>query len=52
MQREHYRAAIENAGLEIQAWRENAAYRFVSARADNATRNYGVASISLLARRR
>jgi arsenite methyltransferase len=52
MQRDRYHAAIENAGFEIEAWRENAAYRFVSTRADNATRKYGVTSISLLARRR
>jgi ubiquinone/menaquinone biosynthesis C-methylase UbiE len=52
MQRDQYRAAIENAGFEIETWRENAGYRFVSTRADNATRKYGVTSISLLARRR
>jgi arsenite methyltransferase len=52
MQRDGYRAAIEAAGLEIEAWRENPEYRFVSDRADNATQKYGVTSISLLARRR
>ena len=52
MQREGYRAAIESAGFEIEAWRENPEYRFVSDRADNATQKYGVTSISLLARRR
>ena len=52
MQRDQYRAALESAGFEIEAWRENIAYRFVSARADHATRKYGVTSISLLARRR
>jgi arsenite methyltransferase len=51
MQRDGYRAAIESAGLEIEAWRENPEYRFVSDRADNATQKYGVTSISLLARR-
>jgi hypothetical protein len=51
MQRDGYRAAIEGAGLEITAWRENEQYRFVSERADNAVRKYGVTSISLLARR-
>jgi ubiquinone/menaquinone biosynthesis C-methylase UbiE len=50
MQRNAYREAIEAAGLAIETWRENAAYRFVSERAANATRKYGVASISLLAR--
>jgi arsenite methyltransferase len=51
MQRDGYRAAIESAGFEIEAWRENPEYRFVSDRADNATQKYGVTSISLLARR-
>lgn len=51
MQRDRYREAIEAAGLRVEAWRENPAYRFVSDRADDATRKYGVTSISLLARR-
>ena len=51
MQRDGYRAAIEAAGFQIEQWRENPEYRFVSDRADNATRKYGVTSISLLARR-
>lgn len=51
MQRDRYREAIEAAGFEIETWRENSAYRFVSERADNATQKYGVTSISLLARR-
>ena len=51
MQRDGYRATIEAAGFEIEAWRENPDYRFVSDRADNATQKYGVTSISLLARR-
>lgn len=37
---------------EIEAWRENGEYRFVSDRADNATRKYGVTSISVSAVRR
>jgi arsenite methyltransferase len=49
MQRDAYRAAIEAAGFEIETWRENTEYRFVSERADNATQKYGVTSISLLA---
>ena len=52
MQRDRYREAIEGAGLEILEWRENDQYRFVSERADNAVRKYGVQSVSLLARRR
>jgi arsenite methyltransferase len=51
MQGDAYREAIESAGLEIIEWRENEQYRFVSERADNAVRKYGVKSISLLARR-
>lgn len=50
-QRDQYRAAIEAAGFEIEVWRENPDYRFVSERADNATQAYGVTSISLLARK-
>ena len=34
MQRDAYREAIEAAGFTIETWRENAAYRFVSERAD------------------
>jgi SAM-dependent methyltransferase len=52
MQRDDYRAAIEGAGFEIEAWRENPEYRFVSDRADNATQKYGVTSISTVAVRR
>ena len=52
MQQGGYREAIEAAGFEIETWRENSAYSFVSERADNATQKYGVTSISLLARRR
>jgi arsenite methyltransferase len=52
MQRDRYREAIEAAGLEIIELRENEQYRFVSERADNAVRKYGVQSVSLLARRR
>lgn len=52
MQRDGYRDAIGTAGFEIETWRENTAYRFVSERADNATAKYGVTSVSLLARRR
>jgi len=52
MQRDRYREAIESAGFEIETWRQNTEYRFVSERADNATQKYGVISISLLARRR
>jgi len=49
MQRDDYRRAVEGAGFTIEAWRENSAYGFVSDRADNATRKYGVTSISIKA---
>ncbi len=52
MQHDAYRQAIEAAGFTIESWRQNTQYRFVSERADNATRKYGVTSISLLARAR
>ena len=51
MQSDSYRAAVEDAGLEVEEWRENEGYRFVSERADNAVQKYGVKSISLLAHR-
>jgi len=51
MQTDGYREAIEAADFEIETWRENTQYSFVSERADNATQKYGVTSISLLARR-
>jgi SAM-dependent methyltransferase len=51
MQRDGYREAIEAAGFEVETWRQNTEYRFVSERADNATQKYGVTSISLLARK-
>jgi len=52
MQRDDYREAIEAAGFEIDDLKENDQYRFVSERADNATKKYGVKSVSLLAIKR
>lgn len=52
MQRDDYREKIEGAGFEIEAWRDNSEYSFVSDRADNATHKYGVTSVSILAVRR
>jgi len=52
MQRDRYLEAIEAAGFELLSVRENPGYRFVSERAANASRKYGVASVSFLARRR
>jgi arsenite methyltransferase len=51
MRRDLYLETIAAAGFEIVEVRDNEEYRFISDRADNATRKYGVASISLLARR-
>lgn len=42
MQRDAYRQGIEAAGFEIDTWRTNTEYRFVSERADNATQKCGV----------
>ena len=52
MQRDDYREAIEAAGFDIDDLKENDQYRFVSERADNATKKYGVKSVSLLAIKR
>ena len=52
MQHDDYREAIEGAGFQIETWRENSAYSFVSDRADDATQKYGVTSVSILALRR
>jgi arsenite methyltransferase len=51
LQRDSYRAMIEGAGFEIETVRENTGYRFISARARNATHKYGVKSVSLVARK-
>jgi ubiquinone/menaquinone biosynthesis C-methylase UbiE len=49
-QRDVYREAIEGAGLRIDEIRENP-YEFISDRARNASRKYGVKSVSLRARK-
>jgi ubiquinone/menaquinone biosynthesis C-methylase UbiE len=48
-ERASYRAAIEAAGLHVVGVRENGAYAFLSRSALNASREYGVRSISLIA---
>lgn len=48
-QEDDYRAAIEAAGLRVVAVRDNPQYRFLSRSAQNASRQYGVKSVSLLA---
>ena len=52
MQRDDYREALEAAGFQLDVLKENHEYRFDSERADNATKKYGVKSVSLLATRR
>jgi ubiquinone/menaquinone biosynthesis C-methylase UbiE len=48
-QRDAYRASIEAAGLRIAELQDNLEYRFISDRAQGATRKYGVKSVSILA---
>jgi SAM-dependent methyltransferase len=50
-QRDHYRAEIEAAGLTITHLEDNPEYRFISDRAQRATRKYGAKSVSILARK-
>lgn len=51
MQQDSFLAAIESAGFTLDTVRPNGAYRFLSSRAVKATGKYGVASISVAARR-
>jgi ubiquinone/menaquinone biosynthesis C-methylase UbiE len=48
-QHDSYRRAIESAGLRILTVRNNDAYAFLSRSAQNASRDYGVKSVSVLA---
>ncbi len=48
-QESQYRQAIEAAGLRVVEVKENPQYQFLSRSAQNASREYGVKSISLLA---
>jgi ubiquinone/menaquinone biosynthesis C-methylase UbiE len=48
-QRDDYRAQIEAAGLRVVSARENLEYAFLSKSAQNASRQYGVKSMSFLA---
>jgi ubiquinone/menaquinone biosynthesis C-methylase UbiE len=48
-QRDHYRSEIENAGLKVLELQDNPEYRFISDRAQGATRKYGVKSVSIVA---
>jgi SAM-dependent methyltransferase len=50
-QHDHYRSEIESAGLTVVRIQENPEYRFISDRAQGATRKYGVKSVSILAKK-
>ena len=50
-QQDRYREMIENPGMKIITARENPQYQFLSKSAQGASKQYGVKSISLLARR-
>lgn len=52
MQQQHYRRAIEDAGLQICEMRENPQYHFITDSARGATVTFGVKSISVLAAKR
>jgi len=52
MQKDDYRSAIEDAGLEIRTVEDNKNYQFISDNAKAASRKFGVKSISLLAVKR
>jgi ubiquinone/menaquinone biosynthesis C-methylase UbiE len=49
MQQDSYRAAIEAAGLRVEAVQHNPQYQFISDNARGASKKFGVKSISLLA---
>ena len=51
MQKDEYFKLIEKAGFEIDSVVENTAYGFISKSAKGATKQYGVMSISILARK-
>lgn len=51
-QQDDYSGAIEKPGMEVTMLRTNEAYSFISKSAKNASKEYGVKSISLHARKR
>lgn len=50
-QSDSYTSLIEGAGLKIEKLKENSKYSFISEQAVNASKEYGVMSISLIARK-
>jgi ubiquinone/menaquinone biosynthesis C-methylase UbiE len=51
LQKDAYREAIEQSGLQVTNVEENSAYRFLSQNARGAARKWGVRSVSLVARK-
>ncbi|HYV92375.1 MAG TPA: methyltransferase domain-containing protein [Chitinophagales bacterium] len=51
-QQDTYRSSIENAGMEILYIKNNDAYGFISKSAKNASKDYGVKSVSLFAEKK
>jgi hypothetical protein len=49
MQRDAFVESIEQAGFTVTTMKSNDAYHFLSRSAQNATRDFGVHSLSLLA---
>jgi ubiquinone/menaquinone biosynthesis C-methylase UbiE len=50
-QRDAYREAIEATGLKVIAVKVNPSYRFITDRAQGATKKFGVKSVSIVARK-
>ena len=50
-QSDSYTSLIKGAGLKIEKLKENSKYSFISEQAVNASKEYGVMSISLIARK-
>lgn len=51
-QQDDYRNAVENAGMEIIVVRNNDAYGFISKSAQGASKDYGVKSVSIFAKKK
>lgn len=50
-QEDHYKNAIEDAGMEVLYVQTNSQYQFISKSAKNASKDYGVKSVSLVAKK-
>ena len=49
MQEDAYKAAIQNAGMQIKQIKTNSNYGFLSKSAQGASKDFGIKSVSLLA---